>query len=129
MGQSRVFYSMSRDGLVPKVFSDLHPHFRTPYKSNLIFMGFVGVFATFVPAEEWQAQKAQTGRSPPAKQIMPGRDKHQPRNTLQGRPGCAVPRQLLCPAPCNMSCPTSPRAERRPIIGRRGLMIQAMQVV
>jgi hypothetical protein len=76
---------------------------------------------------EWQAQKAQTGRSPPAKQIMPGRDKHQPRNTLQGRPGCAVPRQLLCPAPCNMSCPTSPRAERRPIIGRRGLMIQAMQ--
>jgi APA family basic amino acid/polyamine antiporter len=51
MGQSRVFYSMSRDGLVPKVFSDLHPHFRTPYKSNLIFMGFVGVFATFVPGD------------------------------------------------------------------------------
>ena len=34
MGQSRVFYSMSRDGLVPNMFSELHPRFRTPYKSN-----------------------------------------------------------------------------------------------
>lgn len=51
MGQSRVFYSMSRDGLVPKVFSDLHPKHRTPYKSNLIFMAFVGGFALFVPGD------------------------------------------------------------------------------
>jgi APA family basic amino acid/polyamine antiporter len=51
MGQSRVFYSMSRDGLVPKVFSDLHPKFRTPYKSNMIFFAFVGLFAAFVPGE------------------------------------------------------------------------------
>jgi basic amino acid/polyamine antiporter, APA family len=51
MGQSRVFYSMSHDGLVPKTFSDLHPRFRTPYKSNLLFLGFVGVFAAFVPGE------------------------------------------------------------------------------
>ncbi len=51
MGQSRVFYSMGRDGLVPKVFSDLHPKFRTPYKSNLIFFAFVGLFAAFVPGE------------------------------------------------------------------------------
>lgn len=51
MGQSRVFYTMSRDGLVPKVFSDIHPKFRTPAKSNLIFMGFVGAFATFVPGD------------------------------------------------------------------------------
>ena len=40
LGQSRVFYSMSRDGLVPKVFSDVHPKFRTPYKSNLLFFVF-----------------------------------------------------------------------------------------
>jgi APA family basic amino acid/polyamine antiporter len=51
MGQSRVFYSMSRDGLVPKVFSELHPKFRTPYKSNLIFLVFVGLFAAFVPGD------------------------------------------------------------------------------
>ena len=49
MGQSRVFYSMSRDGLVPKVFSDVHPKHRTPYKSNWIFFLFVGAFAAFVP--------------------------------------------------------------------------------
>jgi APA family basic amino acid/polyamine antiporter len=49
MGQSRVFYTMSSDGLLPKVFSDLHPKFRTPYKSNLILFVFVGAFAAFVP--------------------------------------------------------------------------------
>ncbi len=49
MGQSRVFYSMSKDGLLPKVFSDLHPKFRTPYKSNWILFAFVGLFAAFVP--------------------------------------------------------------------------------
>jgi APA family basic amino acid/polyamine antiporter len=49
MGQSRVFYSMSHDGLLPKAFSDVHPTFRTPYKSNLILFVFVGVFAAFIP--------------------------------------------------------------------------------
>lgn len=51
MGQSRVFYSMSRDGLVPKVFSDLHPKYSTPYKSNWIFFVLVGAFAAFVPGD------------------------------------------------------------------------------
>jgi APA family basic amino acid/polyamine antiporter len=49
MGQSRVFYSMANDGLLPKAFSDLHPKFRTPYKSNIILFLFVGAFAAFVP--------------------------------------------------------------------------------
>jgi APA family basic amino acid/polyamine antiporter len=49
MGQSRVFYSMANDGLLPKVFSDLHPKFSTPYKSNWILFVFVGLFAAFVP--------------------------------------------------------------------------------
>jgi APA family basic amino acid/polyamine antiporter len=49
LGQSRVFYSMSNDGLIPKVFAVLHPKFRTPYKSNLILLVFVGVFAGFIP--------------------------------------------------------------------------------
>lgn len=49
LGQSRVFYTMSTDGLLPKVFSDLHPKFRTPYKSNMILFVFVGLFAAFLP--------------------------------------------------------------------------------
>ena len=49
LGQSRVFYSMSRDGLVPKVFSDLHPVHHTPWKSNWIFFVFVALFAAFIP--------------------------------------------------------------------------------
>jgi APA family basic amino acid/polyamine antiporter len=50
LGQSRVFYSMSRDGLVPRVFSDVHPRYRTPWKSNIVFFFFTGVLAGFVPA-------------------------------------------------------------------------------
>lgn len=49
MGQSRVFYTMSTDGLLPKIFSDLHPKFKTPYKSNIVLFVFVGLFAAFVP--------------------------------------------------------------------------------
>jgi basic amino acid/polyamine antiporter, APA family len=49
MGQSRVFYSMSNDGLLPKVFAELHPKFRTPFKSNWIVFAFVGLFAAFIP--------------------------------------------------------------------------------
>lgn len=50
LGQSRVFFSMSRDGLVPSVFSDVHPKYRTPWKSNLVFFLFTGALAGFVPA-------------------------------------------------------------------------------
>jgi APA family basic amino acid/polyamine antiporter len=49
LGQSRVFYTMSTDGLLPKIFSDLHPKFRTPYKSNMVLFVFVGLFAAFLP--------------------------------------------------------------------------------
>ncbi len=51
LGQSRVFYSMSHDGLLPKVFSDVHPKFKTPYKANLLIMILVGAFAAFVPGD------------------------------------------------------------------------------
>jgi APA family basic amino acid/polyamine antiporter len=51
LGQSRVFFSMSRDGLVPKIFSDVHPRFRTPYKSNMLFFVFTGIFAAFIPED------------------------------------------------------------------------------
>src|SRR5436853_3484585 len=51
LGQSRVFYSMSKDGLVPKIFSDVHPRFRTPYKSNMLFFVFTGLLAAFIPED------------------------------------------------------------------------------
>ncbi len=49
MGQSRIFYTMSNDGLIPKAFGELHPKFKTPYKANWILFVFVGLFAAFVP--------------------------------------------------------------------------------
>ena len=49
MGQTRVFYTMSTDGLIPKVFSKLHPKYRTPYKSQWLFFVFVSLFAGFIP--------------------------------------------------------------------------------
>jgi APA family basic amino acid/polyamine antiporter len=50
MGQSRVFFSMSKDGLIPKIFSSVNPKTQTPAKSNMLFMLFVSAFAAFVPA-------------------------------------------------------------------------------
>src|SRR5712692_6764909 len=51
LGQSRVFYSMSNDGLVPKVFSEIHPRFRTPYKSNMLFFVLTALFGGFIPGD------------------------------------------------------------------------------
>jgi APA family basic amino acid/polyamine antiporter len=51
LGQSRVFYSMSKDGLLPKVFSEVHPRYHTPWKNNLLFMVFVGLIAGLVPGD------------------------------------------------------------------------------
>ncbi len=46
LGQSRVFFSMSRDGLLPKWASAIHPRFRTPWISNIV----VGTIVAFLPA-------------------------------------------------------------------------------
>ena len=51
LGQSRVFYSMSKDGLVPGVFSEVHPRFRTPYKSNMLFFLVTAIFGGFIPGD------------------------------------------------------------------------------
>jgi len=59
MGQSRVFYTMALDGLLPKVFSALHPAFRTPYKSNILLFIFVGLIATLIAAPP-QARSPET---------------------------------------------------------------------
>lgn len=52
MGQSRVFYSMSNDGLLPGFFGQIHSKFRTPWKTNIFFMFFVSIFAGFVPIKD-----------------------------------------------------------------------------
>lgn len=52
MGQSRVFYTMSKDGLLPKFFSSIHTKYSTPWKTNIFFMVFVSLFAGFVPVTD-----------------------------------------------------------------------------
>ncbi|MEV3858648.1 amino acid permease [Streptomyces sp. NPDC050095] len=52
LGQGRVFFAMSRDGLLPKVFSDVHPKFRTPYRSTIILGVASAILAAFVSLEE-----------------------------------------------------------------------------
>jgi APA family basic amino acid/polyamine antiporter len=52
LGQSRVFFSMSRDGLLPAMFSDLHDKFSTPWKSNVLLMIFVSLLGAFTPIQQ-----------------------------------------------------------------------------
>jgi basic amino acid/polyamine antiporter, APA family len=49
LGQSRVFFSMSRDGLIPQVFSTIHARFRTPWISSITVGLFVAVLAASLP--------------------------------------------------------------------------------
>jgi APA family basic amino acid/polyamine antiporter len=42
---------MSSDGLLPRLFSDVHPRFRTPYKCNILLFFMVGAFAAFIPGD------------------------------------------------------------------------------
>lgn len=49
LGQTRVFYTMSTDGLIWPIFSKLHDKFRTPYKSQWFFFVMVSLFAGFIP--------------------------------------------------------------------------------
>ena len=51
MGQSRVFFSMSHDGLVPKIFSEVHPRYHTPWKANILFFVFTALFGGFLPED------------------------------------------------------------------------------
>ncbi|WP_416438831.1 APC family permease [Phnomibacter sp. MR] len=49
LGQSRIFMGMSKDGLIPKFFSDLHVKNKTPYKSNILIGAIVALVAGFTP--------------------------------------------------------------------------------
>ena len=49
LGQTRVFYSMSKDGLLPKAFSAVHPKFRTPWITTIIFGSFAAIMPALLP--------------------------------------------------------------------------------
>jgi APA family basic amino acid/polyamine antiporter len=51
LGQSRVFYSMSKDGLLWKWASDVHPRFRTPWISTMVVGAFAAVMPAFLPID------------------------------------------------------------------------------
>jgi len=53
LGQTRVFYAMASDGLLPKgIFGWIHPRFRTPFRITLITGGFVSLVGGFLPIED-----------------------------------------------------------------------------
>jgi len=52
MGQARIFFSMSRDGLIPKTFSRVHPRFKTPYVTTIVIGIIVALFAAFTNIDE-----------------------------------------------------------------------------
>ena len=51
LGQSRVFYSMSKDGLLWKWASDIHPKFRTPWITTIVFGTFAAIMPAFLPID------------------------------------------------------------------------------
>ena len=52
LGQTRVFYSMSRDGLLPKWASAIHPKFRTPWITTIVFGSFAAIMPAFLPIDK-----------------------------------------------------------------------------
>jgi len=52
LGQSRIFFAVSRDGLLPAAFSKIHPRFRTPYIPTMLTGLAVGLTAAFLPIQE-----------------------------------------------------------------------------
>ena len=52
LGQPRIFFAMSRDGLLPGFFAKVHPRFKTPHVSTIITGVFVGGFAMFTSLDD-----------------------------------------------------------------------------
>jgi APA family basic amino acid/polyamine antiporter len=51
MGQSRIFYAMGKDGMIPPMFCDVHPRFRTPWKGTLVTGFFAALLAGALPLD------------------------------------------------------------------------------
>lgn len=52
LGQTRVFFAMSRDGLLPRFFSVVHPRFKTPYRPTILLGGIIAILAGFTSLSE-----------------------------------------------------------------------------
>ncbi|MCX5527149.1 amino acid permease [Streptomyces bobili] len=52
LGQTRVFFAMSRDGLLPRFFSHVHPRFKTPHRPTILLGVLIAVLAGFTPLSE-----------------------------------------------------------------------------
>src|SRR6202030_1189929 len=52
LGQPRIFFSMSRDGLLPPFLAKVHPEYKTPYVGTILTGIFVAVFAAFANVAE-----------------------------------------------------------------------------
>ena len=55
LGQTRVFFAMSRDGLLPRFFSRVHPRFKTPHRPTILLGVLIAVLAGFTPLTELAA--------------------------------------------------------------------------
>lgn len=51
LAQSRIFFAMGRDGMIPAAFHAIHPRFRTPYKGSIITGIFCAILAGFLPLD------------------------------------------------------------------------------
>ncbi len=51
LGQSRIFYAMSKDGMIPALFSEIHPLFKTPWRGSLITGAFCALGAGVLPLD------------------------------------------------------------------------------
>jgi APA family basic amino acid/polyamine antiporter len=51
LGQSRIFYAMAKDGMIPQLFADIHPRFRTPWRGSLITGAFCALLAGLLPLD------------------------------------------------------------------------------
>ena len=52
LGQTRVFFAMSRDGLLPRFFSRVHPRFKTPHRPTILLGVVIAILAGFTPLSE-----------------------------------------------------------------------------
>ncbi|MEU8589304.1 amino acid permease [Streptomyces sp. NPDC048664] len=52
LGQTRIFFAMSRDGLLPRFFSHVHPRFKTPHRPTVLLGGVIAVIAGFTSLSE-----------------------------------------------------------------------------
>ncbi|WP_330307976.1 MULTISPECIES: amino acid permease [unclassified Streptomyces] len=52
LGQTRVFFAMSRDGLLPRFFSHVHPRFKTPHRPTILLGVIIAVLAGFTSLSE-----------------------------------------------------------------------------